>query len=180
VRIVLWTGEEQGLYGSQVYVAQHFGTAEDPKPDFAKLAAYVNIDGGTGRIRGANIFGPPEDAEHIAATLAPFADLGFAGAVSHRIRKLRSTDATTFSRAGLPAIGLMQDPIEYGTVTWHSDLDTYEGVLEDDAKSAAMVIAALVYDLAMSDQPPARFTAADMPKPDGPPPVVDPVTHPAH
>jgi hypothetical protein len=174
IRIALWTGEEQYLLGSQDYVARHFGTAEAPGPDFYKLAAYVNIDGGTGRIRGANIFGPAQDADGLAATLAPFADLGFVGAVAHGKRKLRSTDATTFSRAGLPAIGLMQDPMDYG-VTWHSNFDTYDHVVEGDAKSAAVVIAALVYDLAMRDAPPARFESAEMPSPEGPAPS----SHPA-
>lgn len=174
VRIVLWTGEEQGLYGSQVYVAQHFGTAENPKPEFSKLAAYVNIDGGTGRIRAANIFGPNPAAKMVASVLAPFADLGVEGAVPHGIRKLRSTDATTFSRAGLPAIGLIQDPIEYGNVNWHSNLDTYDAVLEADAKDSAIVIAGLVYHLAMSDPPPERFAPSEMPKPDGPGPSLRP------
>jgi carboxypeptidase Q len=176
IRIVLWTGEEQGLYGSQAYVAEHFGTAEAPKPDFDKLAAYINIDGGTGRVRAANIFGPPADADMLAAALSPFADLGVKGAVAHGIRKLRSTDATTFSRAGLPAIGLIQDPIEYGNVQWHSNLDTYDAVLEDDANAAAVVIAGLVYNLAMRDDAPARFAPAEMPKPDGPAPSTRPVT----
>jgi hypothetical protein len=174
VRIVLWTGEEQGLYGSQAYVAQHFGTAEDPKPDFSRLAAYINIDGGTGRIRAADIFGPPSDASMIASALSPFADLGVKGALAHDIRKLRSTDATTFSRAGLPAIGLIQDPIEYGNVQWHSNLDTYDSVLEQDARDAAVVIAGLAYDLAMRDRMPARFTTAEMPRPQGPPPSARP------
>jgi hypothetical protein len=174
IRIVLWTGEEQGLYGSQAYVAEHFGTAENPKPNFGKLAAYINIDDGTGRIRAADMFGPPADSDLLAAALSPFADLGVKGAVTYRIRKLRSTDATTFSRAGLPAIGLIQDPIEYGNVQWHSNLDTYDSVLEDDAREAAVVIAGLVYDLAMRDDMPARFTAAAMPRPQGPPPSARP------
>lgn len=174
IRIVLWTGEEQGLYGSQAYVARHFGTAENPGPDFTKLAAYINIDGGTGRIRAANIFGPATDANMIATALSPFADLGVKGVVAHGIRKLRSTDATTFSRAGLPAIGLIQDPIEYGNVQWHSNLDTYDAVLEHDARDAAIVIAGLVYDLAMRDDAPARFNDADIPRPEGPPPSMRP------
>jgi len=174
IRFALWTGEEQGLYGSQAYVAEHFGTAENPKPDFGKLAPYINIDDGTGRIRAADMFGPPTDSDLLAAALSPFADLGVQGAVTYRIRKLRSTDATTFSRAGLPAIGLIQDPIEYGNVQWHSNLDTYDSVLEDDAREAAVVIAGLVYDLAMRDDMPARFTAAEMPRPQGPPPSARP------
>lgn len=172
IRIALWSGEEEDLLGSQDYVARHFGTAENLKPEFSKLSAYINIDSGTGRIRAANVFGPPEDAKILRAALAPLSDLGVAGAVEHRTRRLRSTDATTFSRAGLPAIGLMQDPIEYGSITWHSNLDTYEEIIEDDVKQQAIVIATLLYELAMRDEMMPRFTANEMPTPVGPAPAV--------
>ena len=62
IRVALWSGEEEGLLGSLAYVKQHFGTAEDPKPEWQKLDAYFNVDTGTGRIRGASVFGPPEAA----------------------------------------------------------------------------------------------------------------------
>src|SRR6266852_656856 len=76
IRVALWSGEEEGLLGSKAYVKEHFGTAEDPKPEFVKLDAYFNVDSGTGRIRGAGVFGPPEDADILRPILAPFADLG--------------------------------------------------------------------------------------------------------
>ena len=59
IRIALWSGEEQGLLGSKAYVAQHFGTAEAPTPEFAGFNGYINIDSGTGRVRGLSVFGPP-------------------------------------------------------------------------------------------------------------------------
>ena len=62
MRVALWSGEEEGLLGSLAYVKQHFGTAENPKPEWAKLDCYFNVDTGTGRVRGAGIFGPPEAA----------------------------------------------------------------------------------------------------------------------
>ena len=62
IRIALWSGEEQGLLGSIAYVKAHFGTAEEPGPEFAKFNGYLNIDTGTGRLRGASVFGPPETA----------------------------------------------------------------------------------------------------------------------
>jgi hypothetical protein len=170
IRVALWTGEEQGLYGSQDYVARHYGTAEDPLPDFSKLAAYINLDSGTGRIRAANVFGPPEAAAILRDALAPLHDLGFAGTVAHKIRKLRSTDATTFSRAGLPAIGLTQDPIEYGA-SWHTSVDTYERIDEGEAKDAAIVVATLAYELATRDEPLPRFPRGEMPPAQGPPPA---------
>ncbi len=163
IRLALWSAEEQGLLGSQAYVKQHFGTAEEPKPEFAKFGGYFNVDSGTGRIRGASIFGPPQDADILRQILAPFADLGIAGVIPTKSRRLGGTDSTSFSRAGLPGIGLGQDPIEYMTDTWHTNIDTYERVIPDDVKKAAIVVAAAVYQLAMRDDLLPRFSAADMP-----------------
>jgi carboxypeptidase Q len=165
IRVALWSGEEEGLLGSQAYVKQHFGTFEEPKPEYAKLVGYFNVDSGTGRIRGASVFGPKEDADILRASLAEFSDLGFAGVVTSKSRRLGGTDSTSFSKAGLPGIGLGQDPIEYFTDTWHTDIDTYERIIEDDVKKSAIEVAAAVYQLAMRDEMLPRFTAADMPAP---------------
>jgi carboxypeptidase Q len=163
IRVALWSGEEQGLLGSQAYVKEHFGAFEKPKPEFAKFGGYFNVDSGTGRIRGASIFGPPEDADILRQILAPFADLGVAGAIPSKSRRLGGTDSTSFNQAGLPGVGLGQDPIEYFGDTWHTNLDTYERIIEEDAKKSAIVVAAAVYQLAMRDEMLPRFAAADMP-----------------
>ena len=76
VRVALWSGEEEGLLGSLAYVKQHFGTAENPRPEWAKLDCYFNVDTGTGRLRGAGIFGPPEAAAMLRPVLAQFTRLG--------------------------------------------------------------------------------------------------------
>src|SRR6059058_1271568 len=44
IRVACWSGEEEGLLGSQAYVKQHFGTFENPKPEWAKFDGYFNID----------------------------------------------------------------------------------------------------------------------------------------
>jgi carboxypeptidase Q len=163
IRVALWSGEEEGLLGSQAYVKQHFGSVEDPKPEFDRLVAYFNVDSGTGRIRGASVFGPAEDADILRQALAPFADLGVAGAIASKSRRLGGTDSTSFSQAGLPGIGLGQDPIEYFGDTWHTNLDTYERIIEDDAKKSAIVVAAAMYQLAMRDDMLPRFSKTDMP-----------------
>jgi carboxypeptidase Q len=169
IRVALWSGEEQGLLGSKAYVKEHFGTFENPKPEFANFAGYFNVDSGTGRIRGASVFGPPEAAAILRAAFAPFEDLGVMGAVPSRSRRSGGTDHTSFNEAGLPGIGLGQDPIEYGTYTWHTNLDTYERIVEEDVKKSAVAIAAAVYHLAMRDEMLPRFTKADMPAPPAPP-----------
>jgi carboxypeptidase Q len=163
IRVALWSGEEEGLLGSQAYVAQHFGTAEAPKPEFSKLVGYFNVDSGTGRIRGASVFGPPESATILRTALVPFADLGLAGVVANKSRRLGGTDSTSFSKAGLPGIGLAQDPIEYQSATWHTNLDTYERIIPEDAQKSAIIVAAALYELAMRDDMLPRFTAAEMP-----------------
>jgi hypothetical protein len=163
IRVALWSAEEQGLLGSQAYVKQHFGTAEDPKPEFFKLGAYFNVDSGTGRVRGASVFGPAKDADVLREVTASFTDLGFAGVIANKSRRLGGTDSTSFARAGLPGVGLGQDPIEYMTDTWHTNIDTYERILDEDARKSAIIVAAAVYQLAMSDSLLPRFTAAEMP-----------------
>ena len=125
IRVALWGGEEQGLLGSKAYVEQHFGTAENPKPEFAKFNGYFNVDGGTGRIRGGSIFGPPEAAQILGQFFKQFEDLGVYGATATtEPRRRGGTDSTSFNAAGLPGIGLGQDTIEYGSHTWHTNLDT--------------------------------------------------------
>jgi carboxypeptidase Q len=165
IRIALWGGEEQGMLGSKAYVRDHFGSFEWPKPEFPSLSAYVNLDSGTGRVRGAFIFGPPEAAGILRQFLRPFADLGVAGVNSIQNRSYGNTDSQSFNLAGLPGIKLSQDPIEYETDTWHTNLDTYERVLEGDLKQCAIVVASLVYHLATRDEVLPRYERDAMPPP---------------
>jgi hypothetical protein len=165
VRVALWSGEEQGLLGSKAYVREHFGTFESPKPEFFKFNGYFNVDSGTGRIRGATVFGPPEAATVLREVLAPFREFGVMGAISTTSRRSGGTDSTSFNEAGLPGIGLGQDPIEYGSYTWHTNLDTYERIVEEDVKKSAIAIAAAVYHLAMRDEMLPRFGKDTMPPP---------------
>ncbi len=164
IRIALWTGEEQGLLGSQAYVKEHFGSFEDPRPDYAKFGGYFNVDSGTGRLRGATVFGPTEAAQVLEDLLKPFADLGVAGARPSASRGLGGSDHTAFNAAGLPGVSLGQDPIRYFSHTWHTNLDTYERILEDDVKQAAVVVAALVYHLATREALLPRFAPSEMPQ----------------
>ncbi len=165
IRVALWSGEEEGLLGSQAYVKKHFGSAENPTAEFAKFGGYFNIDSGTGRARGMSVFGPPESASVLRDVIMPFSDLGVVGAINTRSRGLGGSDHTSFNNAGLPGIGVQQDPIEYFTHTWHTNLDTYERIVESDVRSSAMVISAAVYDLAMRDELLPRYKANEMPSP---------------
>jgi len=163
VRVALWSGEEQGLLGSQAYVKKHFGSFETPVAGYEKFGGYFNIDSGTGRARGLSVFGPPESAAILREIVAPFADYGVVGALNSRSRARGGSDHTSFNEAGLPGIGVQQDPVEYQTHTWHTNLDTYERIVEDDVKKSAAVIAAAVYALAMRDELLPRYKREEMP-----------------
>lgn len=173
IRVALWSGEEQGLLGSQAYVKEHFGSFENPKPGFEKFGGYFNIDSGTGRVRGAGVFGPPEAANIMRKILEPFKDDGVVGAIASRSRGLGGSDNTSFNQAGLPGIGMGQDPIEYNSHTWHTNLDTYERILEPDVRQDAVTVAWCIYQLAMRDDLLPRFARDAMP-PAPPSPAVEP------
>ena len=166
IRVALWSGEEQGLFGSAAYVKQHFGTFEDQKPAYGKLSAYFNMDSGTGRIRGMTAFGPAATATVLREATASFKDLGMLGATTTRTRGTGGgTDSASFSNAGLPGVNTILDGIQYDSFTWHTNLDTYERIVEDDVKKAAIVVAGTVYHLAMREELLPRFSKENMPRP---------------
>ena len=170
IRIALWSGEEEGLFGSRNYVAQHFGSyATNPPtapfgggggaaadrgpltkyPDYDKISAYFNLDNGTGKIRGIYQQGNEAVGPIFAEWLEPFHDLG---AATVTIRNTGSTDHVPFDAIGIPAFEFIQDVIEYNTRTHHSNQDVFDRVQIDDLKQAAVVEAAFIYDAAMRDE----------------------------
>ena len=165
IRVALWSGEEEGLLGSLAYVKQHFGSFENPKPEFAKLDCYFNVDTGTGRLLGAGVFGPPEAAQALRPVLKLFSDWGMAGANTTTSRTVGGTDSTSFNNAGLPGIGMQQDPIEYNSMTHHTNLDTYERIIPEDVTRAATIVSAAVWHVANRDEMIARFPKDKMPAP---------------
>jgi hypothetical protein len=165
IRVALWSGEEEGLLGSLAYVKQHFGTAEEPKPEWQKLDVYFNVDTGTGRIRGASVFGPPAAAAALRPVFMDFLYYGVGGISTTSSRATGGTDSTSFNNAGLAGVGCSQDPIDYNVLTHHTNLDTYERILPDDVKKDAAIIAAAVWHAANRDQMIPRFTKETMPAP---------------
>ena len=99
----------------------------------------------------------------LRSAIAPFKDNGIIGATTTKSRRRGGSDHTSFNEAGLPGIGVQQDPIEYGTYTWHTNLDTYERVIETDTQQSAMAIAAAVYHLAMIEEKLPRLDKTQMP-----------------
>ena len=131
IRVALWSGEEEGLLGSLAYVKQHFGSAESPKPEFADLRGVSQHRLRNRPLRGALRVRPGRKPARFCATaLAPFKDLQVAGAINTASRATGGTDSTSFNNAGLPGIGFGQDSIEYSPHTHHTNLDTYERIIE--------------------------------------------------
>ncbi len=170
IRVALWSGEEQGLFGSSNYVAQHFGEmkgggnammpamaasgAQQAKSelvkgaDYEKLSAYYNLDNGTGKIRGVYLQGNAMVAPIFKAWLEPFKDMG---ATTTTLSNTGGTDHLSFDRIGLPGFQFIQDEIEYDTRTHHSNQDVFDRIQSEDMKQAAIIMATFVYQTAMMD-----------------------------
>ena len=170
IRIGLWSGEEEGLLGSQGYVEKHFGSRppmDDPnmkgmptllrreagpvtvKPEQAKISAYFNVDNGTGKIRGVYLQENEAVAPIFEAWMKPFQDLGMS---TLTMRNTGGTDHLSFDAVGIPGFQFIQDPIEYETRTHHSNMDVYDRLQPEDLKQISVIVASFVYEAAMRDQ----------------------------
>jgi carboxypeptidase Q len=170
IRIGLWGGEEEGLLGSKGYVTQHFGVRErvltagmNPetpeylrplgkltlKPEQASVSAYFNLDNGSGKIRG--IYAQENAAVRpiFEKWLEPFSDLG---ATSVTMRNTSGTDHLSFDSVDIPAFQFIQDPLEYETMTHHSNMDVYERLQKEDLMQASVIMASFLYNAANRDQ----------------------------
>ena len=169
IRIALWSGEEEGLFGSMGYVQRHFATfhtsekQEDAilppnmrasvahptlKPEAARLDAYFNMDSGTGRLVGVATQGNQGAATIFAEWMKPLADLGM---TTTSMESGDGSDHAPFQKAGLPGFGFLQTQRDYQSRTHHTNLDTYEHLSEPDLKQAAVVEAIFLYNAAMRD-----------------------------
>jgi carboxypeptidase Q len=166
IRIALWGGEEEGLLGSRAYVDQHFGARAEPtdpqqrdlpsymrdnrgpltlKPEHAKLAAYFNLDNGTGKIRGVYAQENAAVAPIFEEWLKPLHDLG---ATTVTMRNTSGTDHLSFDAVGLPGFQFIQDDVEYEQRTHHTEYDVYERLQREDLMQAAVVMAEFVWEAA--------------------------------
>lgn len=170
IRIGLWTGEEQGLFGSIGYVKQHFGyvplstTPEElEKPEYmrkpagpivlkaeqSKISGYFNVDNGTGKILGIYLQKNAAVYPIFEQWMTPLKDLGVA---TITMRNTGGTDHESFDAVGIPGFQFVQDNLDYGSRTHHSNMDTYERLQPGDLAQAATVEAIFVYNTAMRDQ----------------------------
>jgi|YelNatPaOPRAMG01_1025707.scaffolds.fasta_scaffold00050_60 carboxypeptidase Q len=150
IRVALWSGEEQGLFGSTEYVRKHFGNPKDPAhpptKEYEKFQVYFNQDYGAGQYRGIYLQGNEYVRPIFRAWMEPFRDFGLT-AIS--IRSVGSTDHVPFDQAGLPAFQFIQDRIA-GTAG-HTNLDFLDTLSPEDLMKNAVVMAAFAYEAAMTD-----------------------------
>lgn len=149
IRIALWGGEEQGLFGSSGYVDKYLvdPTTKEHKPDFDKFAAYFNMDNGSGKYRGIYLQENELVRPIFEEWLKPFEDMGCS---TITIRNTSGTDHLSFDRVGLPGFQFIQDAIEYDR-GYHTVMDTFERLVMDDLKQNAIITASFVYNAAMRD-----------------------------
>jgi carboxypeptidase Q len=147
VRIGLWSGEEQGIFGSKAYVKEHFGDPETMKltEAHAKFSGYFNLDNGSGKIRGVYLQNNDAMRPIFEQWLSPFRDQGV---TTVSIRNTGGTDHLSFDAVGLPGFQFIQDPLEYDSITHHSNMDTLDHAQPADLMQAAAVIATVVYQAA--------------------------------
>ena len=159
IRIALWGGEETGLFGSRNYVKNHFTdtAARKYNAEGDKLSVYLNLDNGSGKIRGVYLQGNEAVKPVFSKWLEPFADLD---AKTLTLENTGGTDHLSFDAIGLPGFQFIQDEIEYDTRTHHSNMDSYDHLQADDLKQAATIIASFVYDAAQRDEKIPRKPAA--------------------
>ena len=170
IRIALWTGEEQGIFGSKGYCTQHFGSAKlstepdqlalpefmrraagplEVKPEQKLVSAYFNVDNGTGKIRGVYTQGNTAIGPIFAQWIAPLKDLGVTTITN---RNTGGTDHLSFDAVGVPGFQFIQDDMDYESRTHHSNEDTVERLQPADLKQIAVVEAIFLYNAAQRDQ----------------------------
>ncbi|MFZ1750757.1 MAG: M28 family peptidase, partial [Saprospiraceae bacterium] len=156
LRLALWSGEEQGLFGSINYVRKHFAETEPggwiPKrllPEQEKISAYYNLDNGTGKIRGIYLQGNEEVGPIFRKFFEPFKDLG---ANTITLDNTGGTDHLAFDGVGIPGFQFIQEPMSYFNRTHHSNMDNWDHLVADDLKQAATIVASMVWQTAQRDE----------------------------
>ena len=149
IRIALWGGEEQGLYGSKGYADSYLYDSKKRKAlaGYENFALYLNMDNGSGRFRGIYLEENDQAVPFFEAWKKPIESLGF---TTLTLRKTGGTDHMSFTRLGLPAYQFIQDELEYDR-TYHTVMDTYERLSLSDLRTDAVIVAWLALNAAMDN-----------------------------
>jgi hypothetical protein len=185
IRFALWSGEEQGLYGSANYVQQHLAARPAavgpggvllwdklirnypviPLPGYGALKAYFNLDNGSGKVRGIYAEGNAAAVPLLREWLAPFAGMGATAVVAG---PTTGTDHEPFQAVAIPGFQFIQDPLDYETRVHHSSIDTLDHMKGDDLRQASVIMASLLLSAANSAQELPRPPLPAPPQPTDP------------
>lgn len=165
LRLALWTGEEQGLYGSRKYVGEHYAdfgdsgwTPQEIYPSSEKVSAYYNLDNGTGKVRGVYLQGNAEVGPIFRDWLKPFEDMD---AQTITLSNTGGTDHLPFDGVGIPAFQFIQDPMAYFSRTHHSNMDNWDHLSAEDLSQASTIIASFVWNTSQRDERLPRKPSAE-------------------
>ena len=119
------------------------------KPEHQKIAAYFNLDNGTGRIHGVWMQGNLAIVPVFEEWIKPLRDLEVTTLTPQSVR---GSDYLSFDDVGIPAFQFMQDRLEYNSRTHHSNMDVVDRVQRDDLVQMAVVVATFAYNTAIRDE----------------------------
>ena len=159
IRVALWGGEEEGLYGSRAWVARHLA-GDANREAREKMSVYLNIDPGYGPVYGFFTEGSDAAKAIFDAWLEPMKDLGMRKNVHAGIG---STDHLSFIAVGVPGFNPIQEYKDYDVRIHHTNMDTMERTRPEDVAQAAVIFASFAYNAAMRDAPFPRGPAVAQP-----------------
>jgi hypothetical protein len=175
IRAALWTGEEEGFYGSRGYVIRHFGDTDArslqeidwktyerswrrmlgdstkvlAKPEYDKISGYFNYDNGSGKIRGIYIQENFQVKSIFEEWMKPLHDLGVTAIA---LQGTKGTDHLPFDWIGIPGFQFVQDPLDYVPQVHHTSQDLYDHCVPEDLIQSSIVMACFVYHTAMREE----------------------------
>ena len=152
VRFVLFTGEEQGLFGSEAYVLHHAA-------EIGRHVAMITFDTGSGRTTGFYLNGREDLRRPVDQALAAVPGLG---EPKDSLETIDGTDNFDFLLSGVPNLIAKQDWAPY-LPNYHAESDVYEAVNPQEARNNAALAVVLLWGLADSpDRPAPRQTRSEV------------------
>lgn len=147
IRFMLWSGEEQGLYGSAAYVAAHPALHD-------KISGVFVHDGGTNYLSGLRV--TPEMRNQVETALAPLKRLApsekpFTIELTDHLRP-GSSDHDSFLAAGIPGFFWNQSGRSKYPCMHHTQLDEFPMIIDGYQRHSAVVQAVTALQIANADE----------------------------
>lgn len=143
IRFILWSGEEQGLFGSEGYVRDHAG-------ELAKVSAVLNHDGGTNYLSGLRCSAQMEPQLRVACA----ALFGLAPEMPFELKPNAEgmqvspdSDHWPFFKAGVPGFFWEQAGRSNYNKYHHTQYDTLDAAIPEYQRHSAVVAAVSAFGL---------------------------------